>query len=292
MGLSNPSISPTLADTDTLRMKLVRGDLVPRPFEGGGFITTDSVGATANINAAIVNKDGSGTAIVINVPAGLNGARVQVPFFGRAFGLTFRRSQGQGSQIPSEFSVRIDGVAYAVSTTITRVSLFNQVLEDSNCKVLITDDLPEGEHVAEITLVAPANGTDQLFLESYLVERRAGYTAVLPADVLLTLSTATVPTVAAAIYDTLVAANPAGTFGIGRRVSRIRWQNNSGAPITDLVVTYNNVIYAQPASIASHDAFELTFNPPIVMNSLWKHVSPSNGGGGGANFPYFVFGSY
>jgi hypothetical protein len=288
MGLSNPSISPTLADTDTLRMKLVRGDLVPRPFEGGGFISTDSVGATANINAAIVNKDGSGTAIVFSVPAGTNGARVQVPFFGRAFGLTFRRSQGQGSQIPAEFSVRIDGVAYAVSTTITRVSLFSQVLEDSNCKVLITDDLPEGEHVAEITLVAPSSGTDQLYLESYLVERRAGYTPVIPSDVLLTPSTAQVPTVAAAIYDTMVSANPSGTFGIGRRVSKVRWQNNTGGAVTDLVVTYNSVTYAAPNSIAARDAFELTFNPPIVMNSLWKHVSSA----GGANFPYFVFGSY
>lgn len=286
MNLS-PPISPRVFDTDTFRTKLVRGDFVPRPFQPGSYVTSDSSGATFSNSGAITNQDGSGTALVVNVPTGTNGARIQVPFFGRAFGITFRQTQNAGVQLPDEFSVRIDGVAYAVTTKVAKFTLYAHVLENSIGKVLVSDDLPEGEHLAEITLVAPTAGTDQIYLESYLVEKRAGYAPVRETDVLLTPAAgASVPTVAASIYDTTVSSFPASTFGIGRRISSVHYHNNTGG-IQVVTVKYNGLFFRQ-LTIADKDASVLSFSPPIVMNSLWTHSSP----GGGATMPFFVFGSY
>ena len=284
MGVSSSAVTPRAFDTDALRSKIVRGDLIPRSFETGQFISGDSSGSTVSVVAALGSKEPSGTALNVSVPAGQNGARFQFPFFGRALGIRFRRTNYSGVQSPAEFSVRIDGVAYAVSTDQTKARVHGQTMEDYTCNVLISDDLSESDHLAEVTCVAPASGTDSIFFHGYLVERRAGYAPSRDTDALLT--NGNTPTVAASVYDCL--ASTIGTNGVGRRVSKIRWQNNTGGAVTDLVIKYNSIIYAQPSSIASKDAYEITFNPPVVMNSLWTHVSSA----GGSTLPYFVFGSY
>jgi hypothetical protein len=286
MPLPQPPISPRLSDIDALRAKLVSGELVSRPFVIGQGISADTVSATCTNVAAVPNKDGSGTILFAQVTSGEKGIRFQQQFFGTKFGIRFSRSNL--STLPDEFTVQVDGVAYRIYTRITKAVVYSQSFQDDICNILLDEDFPEGDHLAQITVVAPSSGTHTIRFLGYLVEKRAGYIPVPYTDVLLSNGNTPATASAAAIYDCLADATT------GRRVSKIRYHNNTGSTAV-VVVKYdaNSAGFASATpyaqlTIPDKDSAELTFNPSAVLNSLWLHGSAA----GGANLPYFVFGSY
>lgn len=291
MGLLDASaINPILAEDDTLKAKLVRGDLVPRNFESGNCITDDSFNATQGFVTGVHNKDGTGAGLNVIVPTtpatpNVGGWRLQQNFFGRAFGIRFRRTN-----TTPEFCVRIDGVAHGVDPTLLKAKVYNQVIEDEMSQVLIADNLPEGEHLAEITVVAPAAGQSSILFFGYLVEKRAGYVATASSDCAV-VNGVNVPAPGDAagaqiIYDCMTSVQGVGN---ARRVSRIHYHNTTGA---DVVVTIkNNGITYEELAITNTKSADLVFNPPMALNSLWTHASPG-GGVLGVGLPYWVFGSF
>lgn len=153
------------------------GSLVRVPFIKGQFSTTVTGTSTISPNSGIVyNRDGTGYVAQVSVPATVaDSAVITLPFSGRAFGLRWRNLYSENTR----FSVLIDGVGYEVDTGIPflrATPAWNSNLTyDQECAVVIADDLPDGQHVAQIVFSPNVSGAISILLYGYMVEQRLGY---------------------------------------------------------------------------------------------------------------------
>lgn len=237
------------------------GDLVKVPFRSGHFYSTD-VGSTASFQSSGItsNEDGSNTGLNVSVPVGSqNGVSIRVPFYGRSFGLRWRRDSNAG-----DFSIAIDGVSYGLITG-QHTYLINEsaVLTDGESLVLITDDLPDGVHYAEI-MVSNRATTNAILFYGLLLERRAGYsekprTKPFLNPIAVTTSDVVIPK----------GSNPDSLL----TVEKIIYTNTTASAIT-VTVNYNGVqMWQKP--IPANDSVEFVLGSTI--NSLTTHLASATG---------------
>jgi hypothetical protein len=181
----DPQISGVYDDGSpdgALRARLVSGELVRLPFNQNQRTYQVNVNGTAaaTLTAGVqpLNPDGSATTLNLqNQGIGFaNGMEVWQPFYGRVFGIRFRRDQNT----PPVFCVMIDGQAYQVAGRDAQMMAEGFSGNTDEALVMVATDLPDllpdqPAHKAVIELVGDPANNYTLVLYGYLVERRAGY---------------------------------------------------------------------------------------------------------------------
>lgn len=171
-------------------------------------ITDGTAGTVTRSNTIGTNPDGSNETIALQVTAGLTGyAAIEVTFWGRIFGVRFRRDNG-ADLVP--FGAIIDGRIYKVGNPVNQSMTGPVGTPDMEALTIIADDLPnDGPHVARIHLGADGRTsgaiTRRMVFYGFVFEADKGYNTYpnpgyLPAS-------ATVPTTSAAIASTISIAN-------------------------------------------------------------------------------------
>jgi hypothetical protein len=259
------STSVVLA-SDQISSVDIQGDLVKVPLRPGYF--QSEVGGTATatfqLSGIVQNSDGSGQGLSISVPTGLNnGAQVWFPFYGRSLGIRFRRDTSL--TIP-DFSVFIDGVAYAVTGQETY--LVNEgitALVDPEVNVVLARDLSDGLHFARVVVVEPSSGTNSLLLHGYLAERSAGYASPVRAQQIVS---------SAVITTSQVSFAPSNTAATGMRfIRKVIYTNISGGAVVVTVQNGATVIWQK--SIAAADSAEFDFGNLTAINNSLTHAAGS-----------------
>jgi hypothetical protein len=157
----------------TILTKVAQGDLVRVPIPSTALLTT--VGSATNVRAANgLNPDGSAYGVSMTVPSGINqGAIIKTYFYGRVFGVRFQRTSGSTDR---PFSVKVDGVVYAVRNTLARRNAQYLALTDYESLFIIADDLlTDGPHTVEISLMSEPSASRSLIIYGFLCERSKGY---------------------------------------------------------------------------------------------------------------------
>lgn len=157
--------------------KLAQGELVRVPFPNT--IATSTVGSsTASHGPTNANPDGSQHGYTLTVPAGLTqGASLRGVVYGRVVGIRFQRSTST-TQLP--FTLKVDGVIYAVRNSQARRNAALASLTDNEALFIIADDLlDDGPHTVEVSVAADAPGgsSRQVVLFGWLLEAAKGYSA-------------------------------------------------------------------------------------------------------------------
>jgi hypothetical protein len=244
-----------------VRSSVRLGDFAKIPFRTGHY-AVENTGSTASFQESGItsNEDGTDTGFNISVPNGLNnGVRIRVPFYGRAFGIRWRRDSNA-----CDFSVAIDGVSYG-SFTGKHNYLINDSasLTDGESLVLVTDDLAEGTHYAEIVVVSGAS-TNAILFYGLLLEKRVGYSEKPRAKTIV--STTAVTTSAVAI--------PKGSSpNIVRTVEKIIYTNTTASAISVTVINNGSVMWQK--SVPANDSIELILGTTLL--SWHTHQASATG---------------
>ena len=266
-------------ESGAMRVRVVRGDVVPIPFDSGNYYAEIIGSATAaqQTTGVYTNPDGSGSSINVSVPAGLTqGMRIWVPFYGRAFGIRWRRDTATCPNI----SVIVDGQAVMVATgysdRLTIEGLTTQMSTDAEARAMTHDHLAGGAHMAEIVIASDPSLTTTITLYGYLGDERAGYRQLPRLGHLFT-------TVAVPTTSTEIATGRATSLNM-RSVRSVVYTNTSGAAV--IVTVYNNTTVLWAKSIAAGDSAVLDFGSPISATANLKHMA------GAAGVNYSVIGEY
>lgn len=263
MGFNLTEISnKTVPTTPTSDSRFKVDDLVKVPFREGYFVV-ETGSMSFKDGGYHSNEDGSDTAILVTVPAGINnGARMRFPFYGRKFGVRWQRDNSQ-----CDFTVMIDGVAYSVSGTDSFYVNESVSLTDGEALIVIEDSLPDGIHYADIQVSAPTTGTNSLTLFGFLAERRAGYESRPRAN---------------SINGPF--STPTTSTGIARgnaplklkTIRKIIYTNTTASPIT-ISITYNGtVIWSK--SVLANDTLEWDCGAnTTIPSSLLNHLASAVG---------------
>lgn len=246
--------------------------LVMVPFRNGHFYP-DNVNATCNFQSGGIfeNGDGSFSGVYVSVPPLDNpvttgkGARVLVPFYGRKFGLRFKRP------VSFTFDVVIDGVAYEVDgrlATPANAGLWSGSQVDGAALVLVADDLADRLHYAEIVVIAEPNGgaTRTVTLLGFLAERRAGYPD---------------PARPAAIVRQVAVGNTQATWNSGfgascypRTLERVIYCNTSASAVTVTVQYGGTTVWQEVLAAAGTAGCAKTFDAGgSSYTDLWTHAA-------------------
>lgn len=208
------------------------GYLIRMPFLDGQVSPIVAGTATCSFKSGFVfNRSGDGTGLNPAVTHGLgNSVRFYVPFSGRVFGLRWRNSATDNTR----FSVLVDGL---VHPAFTGMPWFKSITGDiapsfsfdHEGPQFLVDDLPDGQHMAEIVFNPQASGDVSLIMYGYVVEARVGYkdtirSGGIPSPV------AKVPNARAAIY------NMAGVQDSALSLKKVYYFNTDSNPhVVDVV---------------------------------------------------------
>lgn len=185
MPTSNPP-SPTVAAIAaglsgvTLPTALMQGELVKVALRAGSY-TSYAVGSSAVshvLQANQENRDGGNAVITMTVPPGTTqGCALQTVVYGKVIGVRFRSD----INTPTQFSVVIDGVSYAVTNATYKWNgriPATSTTTDGDTYRIIASDLTDGPHSVEVILASDPLGvtTYTLAFYGFVAERRVGYT--------------------------------------------------------------------------------------------------------------------
>ena len=224
-----------------------QGDtLVKVPFKNMTFNSTTFGSASSSFQASgqMINSDQSGTALFCMVPAPSTGVQIRQAFYGRAFGLRVKRDVS----VITNISVANDGVAYPPIVSQSAYFIAEAESPVDEGYYIVELNLPDGAHIAEITLTYDGNATNQTLLTGFMFERRAGYSESPP---ILQMVSATVPTSAGAI--------PTGTFPNNlKSVQKLVYYNGSASAIALVIMNGTNAMYAINVPATGYSEVNLT----------------------------------
>lgn len=244
-----------------LRTEPVGGNPVPLPIIQGQH-TISATGSTASYQAGLTyNPDGSASGINISVPSGNNGVIISQTFYGRAFGVRYQATGGEGP-----FTVVVDGVAVAVPTS---------PYYDTQARVITHRDLPEGQHRADIIVAAKASGTASLTLFGWLVDRSAGYQP--PPNLAQMINGGEVPTTKGYI-----------NYGVSGQqlaaVERVLYANPTESELT-VTLTYISSGPLTTLTIPAGEMAVFDLGGPVANGRLIQHIAS------GAGLVHYVIGA-
>jgi len=252
-------------ESGAIRVKSVRGDLVPVPFRSTYY--QGDVGSGCSVSwqsqGIVTNEDGSMTGLLVSVAAGVNaGATVWQPFYGRVLGIRFSRNP---SQAPADFGVLIDGVAYPVLGPPPGWEAVEAVSLNEAALMVAADNLADGWHMAQLAFPS-GGGPRQWVLHGLLVEQRAGYRP--PPRQLQLIGTAALTTTQTAIPN--VYSNYPAVLGL----RGILYTNISGSAATVTVKNGSAVMWQK--SLAAGDSATLDFGERLAIDSGLTHAAGAN----------------
>lgn len=235
------------------------GDLVKIPFRDGQ-VSIHLNGSTAKTVSSHIfeNEDGTGTGLNVSVPVGLgNGVRIRLPFYGRVFGVRWRRQAGAG-----DFSVAIDGVPYGLFKG-NHQYLENEAagVIDGETLVVVEDSLDDGLHYAEI-VVQNKEVTNAILFFGILVSKSAGYTEI--PRIPQIIDPVSLPTTTSSI-----------SIGQCRYLSEIVYSNPTSSAVT-VTIEYNSKTLWHK-SIPANDSVSFIPRKGIGVNSILKHYASATG---------------
>lgn len=256
------------SEAGTISTRLVRGDLAPLPFDALQYYADLIGSATATYQTQGVwsNPDGSGTGVNVSVPAGLTqGVRIWLPFYGRGFGVRWRRDTATTAAI----SVAVNGQAVQVATgylpLLTAEGLTTQ-FADAEARAVTHDHLAnDGPHVAEIVVVSDPSATQTITLYGVLVDARAG-NRTLPR--LAQVQTASTLTTGAVEIPT-----GRGTSLAMRGIRKVLYANTSAGAVTVTVKNSTSVLKAfyLAASGTAGDCAEFDPGESVAASANFTH---------------------
>jgi len=253
------------SESGLIRTEHVRGNLVPIPFDALQYYAELSGGATATSAPTGVysNPDGSGTGVNVSIPSGADaGVRLWMPFYGRGFGVRWRRDSGLTA---TNLSVVVDGEAVGVDTGnlphLVAEAITTQIT-DAEARAITHPLLPnDGPHVAEIHVIRDPSATATITLYGFLLDERAGYR---PLPRVAQMLTTTVLTAAAVEIPV-----GRGTALAMRAIRKVIYTNITAGPVTVTVKNGANTVWAR--SIPANETIEFDPGTAIAASSAFTH---------------------
>lgn len=244
-----------------LSVETIDNGLVKVPFTER-LVSISKPGSTATLGSGhSYNEDGSDTGINVNVPAGKgNGVSIRFPFYGKVFGLRWRRNSSA-----CDFSVLIDGVAYGPITGNHNYFVNEgESVVDTDSLVIIKDDLGKGTHYAEI-VVTSGQSTNAIAFLGLLLEKRAGYSEKPRINGI---------SVPVALGTTPTAIPQTTNLDSLSNVKKLLFVNTTASAITVTLESSGTAIWRK--SIAPNDTDELDLLG-VKMNSIYKLTASATG---------------
>lgn len=244
-----------------IRAKLVSSDLVRVPWREGAFGTEifGAAGQSFVRSSQPENSDGTFQYLSITAPATtpptVCGVRVWYAFYGRVFGVRFRRNSLTSNL---DFQAAIDGMPYNVRANDNVLIAESMAPATVEGQQIVVDDLADGLHHAELIFNADPVLARQNYILGFLLERRAGY------------RDATVGTMP--VTGTLTTTQTGVSMGAGasnniRAIRSILYTNVTASPVT-VTVQWNSVTIWQTQLAASGAAgSSATFDPGSFLAS-------------------------
>lgn len=249
--------------TESGALRTHRKSMVIIPFDSSAI--TANTGATINFYnslSGVEYSNGSVYSVQINQGTG-NYAQIKVPFRGTMFGICRRSSD------VINYTVMIDGVAYPAGTGNLN---FIQPLEwssqssfgDNKFVEVITTNLSDGFHEAEIIVQGSASASINFNLYGIGVSRDAGYREPVPS--IWRILNVTLPTTLATISSLSSTAIKA--------VGKYCFYNSSANAVT-VTVSYGASAPVFVQSVPAGQTIEWNFNPIQAIDTSLYQVSAS-----------------
>lgn len=240
--------------------KIAQGDLVRVPFPNT--IATAVVGtSTASHGSSASNPDGSQHGYTLTCPAGLTqGAILRCTAYGRIIGVRFQRS----SSTTPPFTVKVNGVIYAVRNTRGRRNAQAASISDNEALFIVAEDLlSDGPHTIEISLASEAGTSRSVVMYGLLLEASKGY--------------AVYPQVASyAASPQAVTASAVAITASGFAVRKLSFFNTTGADRTVTLKNGANSVRVITVPTAAPSYAEHDFGQPVDVTG-WTVQADTTG---------------
>lgn len=268
----DPQIAGVVEDGSpggAIRAVLTHGDAIDVPFRSLEYYAELTGGATAAYQTTGVysNPDGSGTGLNISIPTDVTvgaGARIWLPFYGRIFGIRWRRDVGATA---TGISVTVDGVSVAVTpvaalTQLTDEGITTQITDTRARAITHRNLLDDGPHVAEIAIASVASVAATVTLYGYIADQRAGYQQLPRIAQVVSTTTLTAA-------DVEIPVNRGNVLAF-RAIKRVIYTNTTTGTITVTVKNGANIMW-QAAIPATSSA---TFDPGgVAASAAFTHAA-------------------
>lgn len=268
----DPQIAGVIEDGSpggAVRAVLTHGDAVEVPFRTLEYYAevNGGAGATFQTTGLYSNPDGSGTGLSVTVPTDVTvgaGVRIWLPFYGRIFGVRWRRD---AATTASGISVVVDGVAVAVTPVgllpgLTDEGITTQISDTRARAITHRNLLDDGPHVAEITIGSVPSAVSTIMLYGYIADGRAGYQPLPRVAQVVSTTTLTAS-------DVEIPANRSTALAF-RAIRRVLYTNITAGPIT--VTVKNGASIMWQASIPANNS--ATFDPGgVAASAAFTHAA-------------------
>lgn len=240
-----------------------RKSVVIIPFDSS-FIQA-STGASINFyNGLSGTAYSNGSVVSVQVTQGTgNYAQIKIPFRGTMFGIARR------SYDVINYTVMIDGVAYPAGTGNSNAIQPNEWLsqsafQDNKYVEMITNNLLDTTHEAEIIVQGIASGTLNFNLFGIAVSKDSGYREPVPS--IWRIMNVTLPTTLATIAS--LSSTPISSVG------KYCFYNSTASAVT-VTVSYGGTAPVFVQSVPAGQTIEWNFNPLQAIDTTLYQVSAS-----------------